>query len=256
MPQETCGRCRPCLRGDYHICDLLKVSGFQAPGCAQEFFAVPAGMLCLLPEAFTFEQGALVEPAAVAVHAVRRVQGGLAGKNVVVVGAGPIGNLVGQVARGQGGHVLISDLSEHRLDVARQCGLARTNLAGSEALGDAARRAFGGDGFDVAFECVGAEAAITPAIEAIQKGGTIVVVGVFGDRPRVNLGLVQDRELTIRGTLMYQREDYRLAIEGIAGGAIITNPLVSRHFRLDEFAAAYRFIDAARDKTVKVMIDV
>ena len=77
----------------------------------------------------------------------------------------------------------------------------------------AAKRAFGADGFEVAFECAGVEATITAAVECIQKGGTIIVVGVFGDKPRVDLGFVQDRELTLRGTLMYKRADYRRAIE-------------------------------------------
>ena len=74
----------------------------------------------------------------------------------------------------------------------------------------------GRHGFDVAFECVGVEPTITAAVANIQKGGTIVVVGVFGEKPRVDLGLVQDRELNLRGTLMYKREDYVRAVELIA----------------------------------------
>jgi len=67
---------------------------------------------------------------------------------------------------------------------------------------------FGKDGFDVAFECVGVEPTITAAIANIQKGGTLIIVGVFGDKPRIDLSTVQDRELNLRGTLMYKRPDY------------------------------------------------
>ena len=208
-----------------------------------------------LPQAFSFEQGALVEPVSVAVHAVARA-GSLQGRRVAVLGAGPIGNLVAQVARSGGAQVLITDLSDHRLEIARQCGIGWTSNARDETLAAAAQRAFGPAGFDVAFECVGVEPTITAAIATLQKGGTLVVVGVFGDKPRVDLGLVQDRELNIHGTLMYQRDDYLRAVELIASGQVITQPLMSRHFPLDDYAQAYSFIETEGDKAMKVFIDV
>ncbi len=255
MPQIVCGECAPCRRGDYHICDQLKVQGFQAPGCAQELWVTAANMIVPLPESFTFEQGALVEPASVAVHAVRRA-GNLSGRRAVVLGAGTIGNLVAQTARSEGAQVLITDLSDYRLGVARQCGLAATSNAKEEDLAQAAERVFGKAGFDVAIECVGVEATITAAVANIQKGGTIVIVGVFGDKPRLDLATVQDRELNLRGTLMYQRPDYQRAVELIASGGIITEPLVSKHYSMDDYIEAYRFIDKFGDKSMKVVIDV
>lgn len=258
MPQLVCRRCRPCLRGDYHICEHLRVQGFQAPGCAQEFFVAEAARTLRLPDRFTFEQGAFIEPLAVAVHAVAKA-GELSGRNVVVLGAGPIGNLAGQVARAEGAAVLITDISDHRLEIARQCGLEATSNAAEEPLKEAADREFAEGGFDVALECVGVEATIGEAVEGIQKGGTIVVAGVFGvfgKKPRVDLGLLQDRELTLRGTLMYRRRDYERSIELIAGGKIATGPLCSKHFPIDEYAGAYEFIATQGDKAMKVFIDV
>jgi len=255
MPQIVCGRCRPCLRGDYHICDHLKVQGFQAPGCAQEWFLTTADKIIPLPEAFTFEQGALVEPAAVAVHAVARA-GEIAGRNVAVLGAGPIGNLVAQVARAAGANVLLTDLSDFRLELAERCAVTHTSNAQRESLADATRRAFGDAGFDVALECVGVEATIDAAITTIAKGGRIVVVGVFGEKPHVDLGLVQDRELTLVGTLMYRREDYQRAVELIAQRKIATDPLDTGHFPLEDYAAAYEFIEQESDRSMKVFIDV
>jgi len=255
MPQIVCGRCGPCLRGDEHICDALRVQGFQAPGCAQELWVTAADKIVKLPDAFSFEQGALVEPVSVAVHAIARA-GQLQGRRAVVLGAGPIGNLVAQAARAAGASVLITDLSEHRLEIARRCGLLETSNPGVEDLATASRRVFGEPGFDLAFECVGVEATLDAAVANLAKGGRLIVVGVFGDKPRVDLGLVQDRELSIAGTLMYQRPDYEQAVAWIASGDIVTEPLMSEHFALDQYMDAYRFIDRERERTMKVFIDV
>lgn len=255
MPQIVCGECAPCRRGDYHICDNLKVQGFQAPGCGQEYWVTTAASIIPLPETFTFDQGALVEPVSVAVHAASRA-GNLAGRRVAVLGAGPIGNLVAQVARASGAKVLITDLSEYRLDVARQCGLENTSNAKEESLPQAAARVFGADGFDVALECVGVEPTMTAAVSTIEKGGTIVVVGVFGDKPTVDMGLVQDRELNLHGTLMYQKRDYLRAVELIASGQIHTEPLMSIHYRFEQYLDAYEYIEHQGDRTMKVFIDV
>ena len=255
MPQIVCGKCGPCLRGDEHICDALRVQGFQAPGCAQELWVTAADKIVKLPDHFSFEQGALVEPISVAVHAIQRA-GKLAGRRAVVLGAGPIGNLVGQAARAAGARVLITDLSEHRLEIARRCGLSETSNPAREELKEASQRVFGAEGFDLAFECVGVEATLDAAVSTLAKGGTLIVVGVFGDKPRVDLGLVQDRELRISGTLMYQRPDYEQAVAWIASGDIVTEPLMSEHFAFSDYLQAYHHIEHKRDQTMKVFIDV
>lgn len=270
-PQLVCGECRPCKRGDYHICDSLKVQGFQAPGCAQELFKTDAEKVVALPESFTFEQGALVEPASVAAHATgRAARYGLSqtaevgsspeqllkGRNVVVVGAGPIGNLMGQAARVRGAGVLVTDMSDYRLEVARQCGLVGVSNARQEALSDAAARVFGEDGFDLAFECAGAEDAFAQLVEAIEKGGTIMSVGLFQQKPRVHMSMVCEHELCLLGTLMYQKTDYEQAVRWIHEGLIRTGPLDSRHFPFERYAEAYRFIEEQGEKSVKVFVDL
>jgi 2-desacetyl-2-hydroxyethyl bacteriochlorophyllide A dehydrogenase len=254
-PQIVCGECGPCQRGDYHICDKLMVEGFQAPGVAQDLFVTTADKIVSLPDSFSFEQGALVEPVSVAVHTVNRVDN-LKGKNAVVLGAGPIGNLVAQVAQAGGAKVLITDISEYRLDIAKKCGLKNTSNPNKESLAEASRRVFDLPGFELAFECVGIEDTMNEVIETIQKGGTIVVVGVFAEKPRIDLGFVQDRELNLIGTLMYRYEDYLKAVKLIDDGKIITAPLFSKHFSFNHYPDAYRFIDQKRDKTMKVFIDL
>lgn len=255
LPQVLCGRCKPCLRGDYHICDNLRVQGFQAPGCAQDLFVTRAEKIVPLPDTFTFEQGAFVEPAAVAVHAVLRA-GKVQGRNAVVLGGGTIGNLVAQVARASGAEVLITDIEEFRLDVARRCGLEKVSNARRESLADAVGRTFGGDGFDLAFECVGVQDTISEAVANIGKGGAILVVGVFPSRPCVDLATLNVSELSLVGTQMYKYEDYIGAVDLIASGRIVTEPLDSRHFPFGEYAAAYRFIEEAAGNRMKVFIDL
>jgi 2-desacetyl-2-hydroxyethyl bacteriochlorophyllide A dehydrogenase len=255
-PQEVCGVCRPCTRGDYHICDELKVRGFQAPGCAQDLFLTTEERIVPFPPELTFDQGALIEPAAVAAHSTNKA-GDLTGKNVVVLGAGTIGNLVAQAAKCRGAKkVLITDLSEFRLEKAKEAGIDVVCNVKNETVADAAKAAFGDEGFDVAFEAVGVEATLDDAVQNIQKGGNIVVLGVFGDRPRVDMSVVGDREISLIGTLMYQQNDYEQAVEWIASGKMVTGPLVTKHFPFEEYEAAYHFIEEQGDKTLKVVIDL
>jgi 2-desacetyl-2-hydroxyethyl bacteriochlorophyllide A dehydrogenase len=255
-PQEVCGHCRPCLAGRYNVCENLKVRGFMSPGAAQDLYATEADKIVVLPDSFTPEQGAFIEPVAVAAHSTGRA-GDLRGKNVVVLGAGPIGNLVAQACKARGARrVLISDLSDYRLEVARAVGIDTASKAGTESLAEASRRAFGDGGFDLAFEAAGNESTMEQAITTIDKGGTIVVVGVFGSKPRIDMARVGEHELNMIGTMMYRREDYEQAVRWVAEGAIKLEPLYSRHFPLESYQDAYRYIDESGDQAVKVFIDL
>lgn len=122
-PQIVCGKCYPCRHGKYNLCEELKVMGFQDVGMASEYFVVDAAKVTPLPQEMTYEQGAMIEPLAVAVHGVKQF-GDMKGMKVAVLGAGPIGNLVAQTAKGMGAErVMITDVSESRLELAKQCGI-------------------------------------------------------------------------------------------------------------------------------------
>jgi len=255
-PQIVCGRCALCRKGLYHICENLKVMGFQAPGTAQEYYVFHEAALLPLPPEFTPELGALVEPTAVAMHACSR-PGNIKEQRVLVLGAGPIGNLVAQVARWLGAaEVMITDVSDYRLEIARACGISRTVNVRREKLEERVRGGAEEDRPDVTFECVGAEETANQAIRMAKKGSTIVVVGVFSHPPAVDLGLVQDRELRLLGSLMYQRGDYVDAIRCLSEGGIIYQPLLSQTFSFRRFLDAYHYIEANREHVMKVMIDL
>ncbi|WP_295398150.1 alcohol dehydrogenase catalytic domain-containing protein [Meiothermus sp.] len=237
-PSLTCGRCPSCRSGRYNICHELRVMGFQAPGAMAEHFVAPLEKLHRLPEGLSPEQGALVEPLAVAVHAVAQTR--VAGLEVAVLGAGPIGLLVAQVARAYGAaSVRVVDPLEARRRLAEELGLPAQPPDGSR--------------YEVVFECVGSEKALEGAIRACHKGGEVVVVGVFGRPACISAGLVQDWELTLRGSLMYTFRDYQEALRLLAQGQAQVEPLITHRFPLAEapqaFAAALR-----REQAVKVLL--
>jgi threonine dehydrogenase-like Zn-dependent dehydrogenase len=158
-PQLVCGTCGPCLRGQYNACQELKVQGFQAPGVAQDFFVVPEERIIPLPDSMSLDQGALVEPAAVGAHSTSRATG-IEGKNVVVSGAGTIGNLVAQFARARGAaNVLITDISDYRLEIAQKCGIEAVLNVAKTPFEEGVKAFFGNEGFQVGFEAAGVRVA-------------------------------------------------------------------------------------------------
>ena len=255
-PQVTCGECYPCQHGMYHICEKLMVMGFQTGGAAQEFFVLPVWNVLKLPEDFSLDQGAFVEPVAVGVHAVMK-GGDVRGKKVLVLGAGTIGNLVAQVAKALGAEaVMISDINDYKLEKAKACGIDFMVNTAENDLGQAIATHFGPAKADLILECVGVQATADQAVANARKGTTIVVVGVFGEKPTVDLGLVQDRELKLVGTLMYQKPDYAKAIELIAGGKIELDNLITHRFKFEQYLDAYHTIEESNGRYMKVMLEL
>lgn len=256
MPQEFCGQCEPCRSGRYNICNTLDVIGCQTPGAACEYFAVHSDLIKKIPDNMTSELAATVEPAAVGVHAVRRC-GSIKGMNVVVLGAGTIGNVTAQAAMAEGAkNVLISDLSEYRLDLAKKCGIPHTVNTNQCTLQDAIKEAFDGEGADIFFECVGIGATVNQAIECSKKGHDIVIVGVFGSMPPINMAWIQDRELRICGTLMYVDKDFQDTINYMADGKINMTPLISKVFPFNQFNDAFTYIENNSDTSLKVLVEM
>ncbi len=254
-PQLVCGECNPCRNGRYNVCEHLRVEAFQANGAAQDYFIVPEDRIVRLPEGMSLDYGAMVEPVAVGAHSTSRAQD-LAGKNVVVSGAGTIGNLVAQFAIARGARkVLITDISDFRLEKAGQCGIEYTANVAKTPLKEAVKEVFGDEGFQVGFEVAGVESSVRSLMECIEKGSTIVIVAVFEKDPALSMFYLGEHELTLVGTMMYRHEDYLEAVKMISEGRINLEPLVSNRFAFEQYDDAYKFIDENRQTSMKVLID-
>jgi len=255
-PQLVCGGCGPCKRGQYNACQNLKVQGFQAPGVAQDYFIVPEDRLIILPDSLSMEQGAMVEPAAVGAHSTSRTTG-LKGKNVVVSGAGTIGNLVAQFAKARGAKkVLITDISNYRLEKAKECGIEETLNIMETPFAKGVKNCFGDEGFQIGLEAAGVQDSLDALMANVEKGGDIVIIGVYAKNPTINMFYLGEHELNVFGSMMYRHEDYEAAVEMIANGKIILEPLISKHFPFEEYLQAYKYIEEQSDKTMKVIIDL
>ena len=253
-PQLVCGKCNPCKRGQYNVCEHLRVQAFQADGAAQDFFVVDDDRVAKLPEGMSLDYGAMIEPSAVGAHASNRTD--VKGKNVVVSGAGTIGNLIAQfcIARGDK-NVLITDVSDLRLAKARECGIKHTLNITKKTLKEAAQELFGEEGYQVGFEVAGVEVSIRSLMETIEKGSDIVVVAVFAKDPALSMFYLGEHELRLIGSMMYRHEDYLTAIDYVNKGIVNLKPLVSNRFAFEEYDDAYKFIDTHRETSMKVLID-
>ncbi len=255
-PQVVCQKCYPCRHGKYNLCEELKVMGFQTTGCASEYFAVDASKVTPLPDSFSLDDGAMIEPVAVAVHAAMQA-GDLTGKDVAVLGAGPIGNLVMQVCKGLGAkRAMITDISDYRLELAKQCGADAAVNTSRADFTKAMITCFGEDKADVIFDCAGSDTTMGQAISGARKGSQIILVAVFSGMAQIDLAVLNDHELDLNTSMMYRHEHYVKAIELVAEGKVVLSPLQTKHFAFKDYLDAYHYIDQHRETTMKVLIDI
>ena len=255
-PQVYCGKCYPCTHGKYNLCEELKVMGFQTTGAASEYFAVDAKKVTALPENMTYSEGALIEPLAVTVHAIRRA-GNVHGQKIAVLGAGPIGILLAQSAKALGAEkVLITDISTPRLELAKKCGVDFAVNTREQDFAQALEQNFGPDKADVIYDCAGNDTTMGQAIQCARKGSAIILVAVYADMAKVDLAVLNDHELDLNTSMMYRHEDYEEAIRLVGEGKVCLKPLMTRHFALKNYLEAYRYINANRETAMKVLIDV
>ena len=175
----------------------------------------------------------------------------------MVLGAGPIGNLVAQVAKGMGAEqVMVTDVSDYRLELAKKCGADVAVNTRNEEFGAAMVKHLGPDKADVIYDCAGNNITMNQAIRCARKGSTIILVAVFADMGTVDLAVLNDHELDLNTTMMYRHEDYVTAIEMVNEGKIHLAPLMSKVFPFGQYLDAYKFIDDNRETTMKVLINV
>jgi L-iditol 2-dehydrogenase len=253
-----CGACEYCADGQVNLCRNRRILGvscadYRQHGAFAEYVSVPGRVVCRLPEKVSFEQAVFVEPAAVALHAVRRAQAG-PGQSGLVVGAGIIGLLTIQALKAAGcARVYASDLSEQRLAVARELGADEVFPAKAGGLREAMLERTGGEGVDVVMECVGIAATVQSAIDCVRKGGSVGLVGNLAQRIEFPLQAVVTRELSLFGSCASAGE-YPAALEAIADGRIRVEPLTSAVRPLEEGAEWFHRLHAAQEDLIKVIL--
>lgn len=252
MPLAPCGDCPACDAGHSHICHRLVFIGIDADGSMQNSWTVPAHTLIRLPADLRLDHAALVEPTAVALHDVRRA-GLVSGERALVVGGGPIGLLIGLVARRAGADVLLAEPDGHRRSIAESVGLATVDPSAGgtvETVGEWT----GGAGADVAFEVSGAAGGVTAAVASLATRGRLVQVAIHPTPREVDLHRFFWRELTLVGARLYVREDFESAVELLAEGAVPADALISRVEPLDRAVDAFEALDSGGG-VMKVLID-
>jgi (R,R)-butanediol dehydrogenase / meso-butanediol dehydrogenase / diacetyl reductase len=235
MPLVYCGRCYCCLRGLNHLCTRMACVGLSWDwGGLGEVAVVNDYQVCVLPDELSDEQGALIEPAAVAEYGVRRGQIG-PGDSVLITGAGPIGALAVLAARAAGaGEVYLSEPNPER--AARATGLGATAILDpvSGSVPDALRQRTDGIGVDVAIECAGNARALDDCVMATRRAGTVVQIGLHIGPAEVHPMIWAQNDLTIVGTWCYRVYDWPRIASMIRSGAFPVEKVVSARIRLDD----------------------
>ncbi len=251
-PLDPCGKCPACLAGHSHICQKLKFLGIDRPGAMQGLWTVPAHTLHRLPDNLTFEQGAMIEPIAVACHAVR-LGAVKAGEFAVVQGGGPIGLLVASVARNEGARVIVSEVNPFRLKLAVSIGLETVNPSETD-LAALVNSETGGAGADVVFEVSGSAAGAAMMTKLPRTRGRIVIVAIFSEPPKIDLFQFFWRELKLAGVRVYEPEDFEKAIAIAASKRLPTDRLITDTVPLEGLVSAFRRIDSGGD-VLKVLVN-
>lgn len=252
-PNLACGRCEQCQEGRYNICQTLDVFGCQTPGGMADAFSIGVDRIHEVPGGMSDSQAALVEPLATPVHAVRRA-GDLRGSRVAILGGGPIGLFVLLAAiRAGAGSVVVGDPLKTKRARAERIGAAGSfDVAAADGVTDAVKLLEGPA--HVVFDCVSRESSVRQAVELVGKGGKIMVVGVASGPTPVPLHLIQDRELSLIGNLMYVQEDFKTAIDMLAQGDIPLEEFITGTFPLE--AAAEAFAASADPEHVKILLTI
>lgn len=252
-PALPCGHCEFCLEGNPNFCTNLEFAGAEdTDGALQEFLSWPEEAVFPLPENFSPEEGAMLEPLGVAIHALR-LGGVTPGMSVGVFGAGPIGLLTIQMAKLAGAaQIFATDKLSHRLDLARECGASDVLLAdGNEAV--KILTATGNRGLDVTFEAAGDDgAAVETAISTAKRGATAVLIGIPSkDETSFSASAARRRGLTIK-LVRRMKNTYPTAIDLVEKGMIDLQTLITGRYPMSEFNKAFK--TAANREGAKVFI--
>lgn len=251
-PTISCGHCKACMSGQTHVCKQLRLIGIDLHGGFAEYVAVPFDRLHLIPDALPDATATLAEPLAVAVHTVRKSNLKV-GDDVVILGAGPIGLLIGLIAKRAGANqVIISDISPYRIAKAQDLGFIAMDARKGRVI-EEAMNLTDGNGVDIVFEVAGSQETAKQMVDLAKIQGQIVVVSIFKIPPMVDLAKMHFREISLTTTRCYSGEDFKTAINIMAKKEIDVTSIISHHILLDEIKKGFSLMEKP-DESLKILV--
>lgn len=253
-PLISCGYCFACRTGRPHVCATLKLVGIDSDGGFAEYAAVPFHTLVPVPDSVPLKQAALIEPLAVAVHAVR-VSALKVGDVTAVLGAGPVGILVAEVARMAGARrVIVSEVSPKRLEIAREMGFDTVDPRETDLVAYV-REATDGAGVPVVFESAGVQSTVSASADLVQIAGQIMQVAMPKKAPAVDFTKLLFKEVNI-GTIRVYRavEDFQTAVDIAAAGTLDLERPATHVLPLERLDEGMELMHAASD-ACKILLD-
>ncbi|HWV98375.1 MAG TPA: galactitol-1-phosphate 5-dehydrogenase [Candidatus Acidoferrum sp.] len=253
-----CGHCDYCRRGQVNLCDNRRVLGvscedYRQHGAFAEFVVVPQRILYRVPEGLPSEHAALVEPFAIALHAIRRSPPTL-NDAVVVVGAGMIGlALVQGLSQTGCGRLIVVDVAADRLALAAKLGATHTVNSADENAAEAILRLTQGRGADLAFEAVGLTPTVDLALLCLRKSGAVTLVGNVAPKIEFPLQAAVTRELRVFGSCA-SRGEYPACLQMLSRGALKAAPLISAVAPLTEGAEWFERLRRKEAGLLKVIL--
>ncbi|KAJ8029354.1 Sorbitol dehydrogenase [Holothuria leucospilota] len=255
-PGIPCRKCKLCKRGRYNLCpDSVVISVPPVDGLLRRYHCHPADFCFKLPDNVSSDEGALMEPLSVAIHACRRAGLSL-GDKVLVLGAGPIGLLTLLTSNAMGAaKVAITDIHDNRLSVASKLGASaciKIDESDPQKMAEKIHTTLGWKP-DITIECSGVESSFQMGIYATEAGGVFQMVGHGNPTRTLPYFVANTREIDIRGTQRYANI-YPIALSMIANGLVDIKPLITHRFSLKESAEAFNTAETCKDNAIKVMI--
>jgi threonine dehydrogenase-like Zn-dependent dehydrogenase len=242
-PMISCGQCGYCRSASPQLCSARKLIGAHRPGAYAEYVAVPAQSVLPLPENVSLRTGALVEPVAVGVR-IGETAGDVAGQDVLVIGAGPIGLLALQMLRLRGAaRVFIADLDPARLAMAADLGGEPLNARDLNVV-QVVRDATSGDGVPVSVDAVGTATTRAQCVAATRAAGTVLLSGLHEETSAMPAAEIIRREIVVRGCFCYAPANFADALDLLARGAVRLDPWIVEAPLADGGAWFERLIEA------------
>ncbi|MBW2121873.1 MAG: galactitol-1-phosphate 5-dehydrogenase [Deltaproteobacteria bacterium] len=254
-PQTYCHHCSNCDRGNYNLCNNKRVLGTTAwPGAFAEYVAVPEDKVYLLPEGLSLEQGALVEPLAVGVHAAGMAAVGL-GDSVLIVGSGTIG-LASLVALREAGatRIIATDVEDFNLAKARELGAWATVNARREPLADRIREWTEGEGVDAVVIAVGLPSLIDDSLDLLRKRGRMVLVAIFDEEATFDSFKIVFTEVDLVGSWTYSGREFHAAIDLMGQKRIDMGSFITHRWPIERVKEGFDLVDKRGEGVIKVIL--